>query len=47
MSELPPNNLGYLIGGYALFWVMILGYLWSLRARQQRLERERDLLRDD
>jgi CcmD family protein len=43
-TETPPTNLPYLIGGYTVFWTLLLGYLWSLRSRYQRLLRERDLL---
>lgn len=40
MSLLADENLAYLVGGYVAFWVLVLGYWWSLRRREQTAHRE-------
>jgi CcmD family protein len=41
------NPIPYLIGGFGSFWLLILGYLYSLRRRRAALDRELTLLEDD
>ncbi len=41
------NPLPYLIGGFGAFWLLILGYLYSLRQRRAGLDRELTLLDSD
>ncbi|MDQ7029740.1 MAG: CcmD family protein [Ardenticatenia bacterium] len=40
MDILADDNLPYLVGGYVAFWALIVGYLWSLRRREQVVRRE-------
>jgi CcmD family protein len=44
ISELPPEEAlpaaPLLIAAYAFVWVVVLGYLWSIWRRLQRVERE-------
>lgn len=39
--------MGYLFGGYAAFFLITIGYLWSLHRRETLVEREIDLVKDD
>lgn len=41
------NPLPYLVGGFGAFWILILGYLYSLRQRRAALERELSLLEEE
>lgn len=48
MSEtVTVNSLPYLVGGFGAFWLLILGYLYSLRQRRVALDRELSLLEED
>ncbi len=40
MSLLTDENAVYLFGGYVAFWLLVLGYWWSLRRREQAVHRE-------
>jgi hypothetical protein len=41
------DNGFYLILGLLAFWLPVLGYWWSLRARAARLTEEEALLREE
>ena len=48
IDELPPQDqlpaAPLLVGAYALFWLIVMGYLWTIRNRLSTVEREiRDL----
>jgi CcmD family protein len=49
VDEVPPEDqlpaAPLLIGAYAIAWVAILGYLWSIWSRLGKVERELDQLR--
>ena len=46
IAEAPANkNLNYLFAGYAVVWLLLLGYLFSLGRRQKRLEVEIEMLK--
>ena len=40
------ENLGYLFAGYAVVWLLLFGYMFSIAKRQKQLEREIELLKD-
>ena len=44
IDELPPQDqlpaAPLLVGAYALFWLIVMGYLWTIRKRQATVERE-------
>ena len=44
MGDLVLSNLGYLLGGYAVFIGVTLVYIYSLVSRQKRLEQEMQTL---
>jgi CcmD family protein len=39
------KNLDFLFAGYAVVWLLLLGYLFSLGRRQKRLESEIEMLK--
>ena len=39
--------MGYLFSAYLILWGVTFGYLFMLGARQKRLERELELLRQE
>lgn len=39
------KNLDYLFAGYAVVWLLLLGYLFSLGRKQKRLEAEIEMLK--
>lgn len=39
------SNLGFLFAGFVVVWVLLAGYMFSLSARQKRLSREIDMLK--
>ncbi len=39
------KNLNFLFAGYAVVWLLLLGYLFSLARRQKRLEAEIEMLK--
>lgn len=39
------SNLVYLLAAYAIFWAATFVYVFSIRARQRKLEQELDTLR--
>ncbi|MDQ7054713.1 MAG: CcmD family protein [candidate division KSB1 bacterium] len=40
------ENLGYLFAGYAVVWLLLFGYMFSIAKRQKQLEKEIELLKD-
>ena len=44
MGDLVFSNLGYLLGGYAVFVGVALVYIYSLVSRHRKLERELETL---
>ncbi len=40
------ENLGYLFAGYAVVWLLLFGYMFSIAKRQKELEREIEQLND-
>lgn len=40
----PNKNMDFLFAGYAVVWLLIVGYLYSINRRQKRLDREIALL---
>ena len=40
------SNLEYLFAGYAVVWILLFGYMFSISRRQKGLEREIEMLKD-
>jgi CcmD family protein len=38
------NNMIYLVAGYAVFWLVSFGLIFSMASRQQKLEQEMTML---
>ena len=41
------RNLSYLFFGYAIIWLFLFGYLYSLSRRERELRNEIDRLKDE
>ena len=41
-----PNTMNYMVGGYVVFAVVTLAYIWSLVSRWNNLKREQQMLDD-
>jgi len=39
------KNLAFLFAGYAVVWLLIVGYLFSLSRRQKKLAQEMEMLK--
>ncbi len=40
------ENLSYLFAGYAVVWLLLFGYLFSITRRQKQIEKEIQMLKD-
>jgi CcmD family protein len=40
------ENISYLFAAFAIVWVMLFGYIFTLSQRQKRLRREIDSLKE-
>jgi CcmD family protein len=40
------NGLGYLFGAYFVLWGVTFGYVFSIAARQKRVQQQLDLLHE-
>jgi len=45
MSAEMQNIVGFLIPAYAIFWLIVFVYVFSLRSRQRNLEKDLDALK--
>jgi len=39
------TNLGFLFAGFVVVWILLAGYMFSLSARQKKLSREIEMLK--
>ena len=44
--ESTPDTTSYMIGGFAVFTVVMISYLWSLYSRWKALEQEQTALNE-
>lgn len=40
------NGMGYLFGAYFVLWAVTFGYVFSIAARQKRVQQQLDMLHE-